>query len=155
MLADLLRFMRMPLFAACLLAGCSSEPTQPPLPPPLTFNVSTQTQTNNGGLFYIVARSVNEKQFMLETYQDIAGKTFADPPDSTVLGVFSIVPGVDQECAITPPAQGSVALYFLLTQPDSQWKQLLSPPFANVYRTNLTAAGQIEISEQKSWYSLF
>lgn len=138
------------LFLNLLLNACSSEATAPP--PPLVFNVAANAQTNNGGLFYFVVRSSNEKQFVVESYQDVAGKVFTDPPDPNQIGVFSIVPGTKQECSVSPPAQGTVALYFLFTQPGSQWKKLLSIPLENKYNINLTATSQVEISEPKPWY---
>lgn len=137
-------------FAAFLLTACSSEPTPPPT---LIFDVTTNSNANAGGLFYFVVRSANEKQFMLETYQGVASKAFADQPDTNSSGVFSIVPGTQQECVVSLPAQGTVALYFLLTQPGSQWKKLLSLPLADKYNINLTANSQIEISEDRPWYS--
>lgn len=140
------------LLMATLLAACSSDPKPPPL---LTFNVRANIQTNNGDLFYFVVRSVNEKQFMLDSYQDIADKAFSSPPDPGVLGVFSIVPGTKQECAVNQPAQGSVGLYFLYTQPGSQWKKMLSMPFDLKYTVNLKANSHVEILESKPWYSFF
>ena len=140
------------LLIAFLLAACSSAPTPPP---PLVFNVTANPQANNGALFYFVVRSSNEKQFMLESYQDVAGKTFSDPPDPNSVGVFSIVPGTKQECEVNLPAQGTLALYFLFTQPGSQWKKLLSLPLGDQYLVNLTATDKVEISEDKPWYSWF
>lgn len=140
------------LVVVILLAGCSSDPKPPPS---LVFNVKANIQANNGGLFYFVVRSANEKQFMLESYQDVARKAFSDPPDPGVLGIYSIVPGTKQECTLNQPAQGMVALYFLFTEPGSQWKKLLSIPFQDKYNISLKATGQIEISEDKSWYSWF
>ncbi|MDP2099421.1 MAG: hypothetical protein U1D70_18470 [Methylobacter sp.] len=140
------------LLLAALLAACSSDPKPPPL---LTFNVRANVQANNGDLFYFVVRNVNEKQFMLDSYQDIADKAFASPADPAVLGVFSIVPGTKQECAVNQPAQGSVGLYFLYTRPGSQWKKLLSMPFDLKYTVNLKSDNQIEILETRPWYSWF
>lgn len=140
------------LLAACLLAACAGDPKPPP---PLVFNVTAHSQANNGALFYFVVRKANEKQFMLESYQDVAGKTFSDPPDPDSVGVFSIVPGTEQECEVNLPAQGTLALYFLFTQPGSQWKKLLSLPLGNKYLVNLTAGSKVEISEDKPWYSWF
>jgi hypothetical protein len=139
------------LGAAVLLNACSSAPTPPPS---LVFNVKPDIQANNGGLFYFVVRKANEKQFMLETYADVASKAFADPVDPDSLGVFSIVPGSQQECKISQPAQGTVALYFLLTHPGSQWKKLIAMPFQESYNIKLKANSQVEISEHH-WYSLF
>lgn len=140
------------LLVAFLLAACSSAPK---LPPPQIFNVTANPQANNGTLFYFVVRRANEKQFMLESYQDVAGKTFSDPPDPNSLGVFSIVPGTKQACEVNLPAQGTLGLYFLFTQPGSQWKKLLSLPLGDSYLVNLTATGKVEINEDQPWYSLF
>lgn len=134
------------------MVACSSTPSPPP---PLAFTISTPKQTNSGGLFYMVARTANEKQFMLDTYKEIAGKAFSDPPDPNILGVFSIVPGTEQLCEINPPAQGTMALYFLFTQPGSQWKKLLSEPLAKKYRINFIGINQVDISEDNAWFSWF
>ena len=71
------------------------------------------------------------------------------------LGVFSIAPGFNQECLITQPSQGSVSLYFLLTQPNTQWKKLISMPFQEIYDVKIRSDNQIDIADHKSWYSLF
>ena len=105
-------------------------------------------------MFYFVVRTANEKQFMLEGYQDIANKAFADPPDPNVLGVFSIVPGKEQEYSVNQPTQGGVALYFLLTHPAGpQWKKLLSLPLKEEYEINIPANDQIQVNENKSFWS--
>jgi hypothetical protein len=140
------------IVAVVLLSACSSAPTPPP---PLVFNVKSDIQANNGGLFYFVVRKANEKQFMLQTYSDVANKAFADPVDLDSLGVFSIVPGSKQECKVSQPAQGTVALYFLLTKPSSQWKKLIAMPFQESYDIKIKANSRVEISEHKPWYSLF
>lgn len=140
------------LVVVALLTACASDPKPPPS---LVFDVKANIQTNNGGLFYFVIRSANEKQFMLESYQAVAGKAFTDPPDPEVLGTFSIIPGTKQKCTVSQPTQGAVALYFLLTKPGSQWKKLLSMPFKEKYDIDLKANNQIEIYEKKPWYSLF
>jgi len=145
-------FWKMVVFVAVvLLSACSSSPTPPPS---LVFNVNPDIQANNGGLFYFVVRKANEKQFMLQTYADVASKAFSEPDDPDSLGVFSIVPGSKQECKVSQPTQGSVGLYFLLTQPGSQWKKLIAMPFQESYDIKLKANSQIEINEHH-WYSLF
>jgi len=139
------------LVTVALFSACSSAPTPPPS---LVFNIKPDIQANNGGLFYFVVRKANEKQFM-ETYADVASKAFVDPVDPESLGIFSIVPGTKQVCEVSQPAQGSVALYFLLTQPGSQWKKLIAMPFQESYDISLKPNSQVEIAEHKAWYSLF
>jgi hypothetical protein len=135
-----------------LLLACSSTPEPPP---PLELNVSTNIQANNGDLFYVVAKTTSEKAFMLDSYEDIANLAFSDSPGPDRLGVFSVVPGTNQDYTITQPAQGMIGLYFLLTKPGSQWKKLLTIPFEESYDVVLDATGKIVISKAKHWYSLF
>ena len=137
------------LILALMLSACASEPTPPP---PVGFEVTADHLTNNSRLFYFVVRSATEKKFMLEGYQDIANKAFADPQDPDVLGVFSIVPGTKQVYNIKLPAQGTVALYFLFTQPGTQWKKLLSLPLNEKYNINLKPDNQVQIIEDKGWF---
>jgi hypothetical protein len=134
----------LPLSLAALLSACAGGPEPPP---PMQFDVNAEYPANGGRLFYLLVRSVNEKQFMLDGYQDIADKAFADPPDPTVLGVFSVVPGTEMEFTVTQPAQGPVALYFLLTQPGPQWKKLLSPPLEDEYDVAIPANNRIKVEE--------
>jgi hypothetical protein len=142
------------IFLFFVLSACSTVPT-PLAPPEIIFNVSSDIQANNGGLFYFVVRRSNEKQFMSDVYQDIASKVFTDLKDTDNLGVFSIAPGFNQECLITQPSQGSVSLYFLLTQPNTQWKKLISMPFQEIYDVKIRSDNQIDITDHKPWYSLF
>jgi hypothetical protein len=135
-----------------LLAACSGDPKPPP---PITFNVTADYQANNGRLFYFVVRNANQKQFMIESYTDVASKAFSDPPDPGVLGVFSVVPGSKQDYAVTPTTQGAIALYFLFTQPGLQWKKLLSMPIEPDYDLIIKANSQVDINRHKSWYCLF
>jgi len=121
----------------------------------MEFQVTADYQTNDSHLFYFVVRNTNEKQFMLESYQDVASKAFADPPTPGILGVFSIVPGTKQTYTVSPPADGAIALYFLLTQPGLQWKELLAIPFEEKYEINLEANSQVKIKEKKGWFSWF
>lgn len=147
---------KLPIFIiTILLVGCSSDPIAPPV---LGFEVTADPQTNNNRLFYLVVRSANEKQFMLEGYQDVAQKAFSDPPDAGVLGVFPIIPGTTQNYTVNQPAQGTIALYFLFTQPSLQWKKLLGLPFEEEYNIDLKENSQVYIKEKKggfSWFSWF
>ena len=134
------------------LLACSSTPEPPP---PLGLNVSVNIQANNSELFYVVAKTTNEKGFMLDSYENIANLAFSDNPEPERLSVFSVVPGTNQDYTIVQPAEGMIGLYFLLTKPDSQWKKLLTIPFESNYDVVLDATGKIVIRKSKHWYSLF
>lgn len=140
------------LAVAIVLTACASEPL-PPLG--VEFEVTADSQANNDRLFYFVARATNEKQFMLESYEDVASKAFSDPPDPGVLGVFSVVPGTTQNYTVNQPAQGTIALYFLFTDPGLQWKKLLGIPLEQKYNIELKETSQVHIKETKGWFSWF
>ena len=139
------------ILTAIILTACSSTPKPPP---PLGFEIQADAQTNNSRLFYFVVRTANDKQFMQESYQDVANKAFADPPDAGVLGVFSVVPGTEQKYTVNLPTQGTLAMYFLFTQPGTQWKKLLSLPLEEKYKIKLKANNEVEIGEDK-WFDWF
>lgn len=134
------------------LLACSSTPEPPP---PLGLNISVNIQANNSELFYVVAKTTNEKGFMLDSYENIANLAFSDNPEPERLSVFSVVPGTNQDYTIVQPAEGMIGLYFLLTKPGSQWKKLLTIPFESNYDVLLDATGKIVIRKSKHWYSLF
>jgi hypothetical protein len=134
------------------LLACSSTPEPPP---PLGLNISVNIQANNGELFYVVAKTTNEKGFMLDSYENIANLAFSDNPEPERLSVFSVVPGANQDYTIVQPAEGMIGLYFLLTKPGSQWKKLLTIPFESNYDVILDPTGKIVVRKSKHWYSLF
>lgn len=140
------------LIVICLLVACSTDPIPPPM---VGFEVTADAQANNNRLFYFIVRTANEKQFMQESYQDVAGKAFSDPPDPGVLGVFSVVPGSTQNYTVSQPAQGTIALYFLFTDPGLQWKKLLGIPLEETYTIDLKENSQVNIKGKKGWFSWF
>jgi hypothetical protein len=139
-----LLFLTLPL----LLQGCASDGPEPP--PQALFSITTEEATNDHKLLYFLTRNVNEKQFMLEGYQDVANKAFASPQDSTVLAVQSLAPATDTEVSVVKPTQGLLAVYFLFTQPGGNWKKLLSPPIADQYDITLPGKNQVVIREHRS-----
>ena len=136
-----------------LLMACSSDPIAPP--PPLEFNIITDYKTNDNRLFYFVVRSTNEKEFMLESYQEVANKAFSKKDDPAMLGVFSVVPGEIQQYTIDPPTKGGLALYFLFTEPGMQWKKLLTVPLEQKYNINLKENSKVEIKKDEKWMLWF
>jgi len=50
------------------------------------------------------------------------------------------------------PNQGLVALYFLFTQPGTQWKKLLATPLVDGYDITLSADNLVDVSEHKSFF---
>lgn len=134
----------------CLLAGCSSSPEPPP---PITFYVDPGLEANDGHLVYMVVRSVNQKQFIDETYAQVAAKVFPLTEDATLLGVHPISPGEKKEIEMTGPAKGPVAVYFMFTDPGPYWKTLLNVPLEKKYGINLPNHNQVELTDAPNIFS--
>jgi len=81
----------------------------------------------NGRLpFYVLVRSVDDKTYLEESYQTVAGKVMA--PDESVLDAEVIFPGVERVIEVSKPEKGTLGVYFLLTHPSGDWKTLVSEP---------------------------
>lgn len=132
------------------LSGCSNTPEPPP---PITFYVNPGLEANDGHLVYMVVRSVNEKQFIDETYAQVAAKVFPLTDDSTLLGVHPINPGEKKEIEMTGPAKGPVAIYFMFTNPGPYWKTLLNTPLDKTYGIELPNNNQVIVGDEPNIFS--
>jgi hypothetical protein len=132
------------------LAGCSSTPEPPP---PLTFYVDPGLEANDVHLVYMIVRSVNEKQFIDETYPMVASKVFPLTEDPTLLGVHPISPGEKREIEMTGPAKGPVAVYFMFTDPGPFWKTLLNTPLSSSYGISLPSHNTVQVGDAPNIFS--
>jgi hypothetical protein len=106
------------LFAALLAGGCA--------PTHLTVNVKSPPGANQGRPLYMVVRAVDSKQYMVETYADVAAKVVN--PDESVLQTTVVYPGTVKRVRVKLPPELPVAISFLFTTPDGAWQQLLDVP---------------------------
>jgi hypothetical protein len=106
------------LFAALLASGCS--------PTHFTVNVKSPPGANQGRPLYMVVRAVDSKQYMVETYADVAAKVVN--PDDTVLQTVVVYPGTLKRVRVKIPPEVPVAISFLFTTPDGAWQELLDVP---------------------------
>ncbi len=105
---------RAALAAAAVLAGCSSNK--------LKIEVSSSAETNEGRPFYTVIRQVEQATYVTDSYEAVAAKVFANPPDPSVLRSEVIYPGQTAELTVTKPEVLPIAVYFLFSQPGERWK---------------------------------
>ena len=115
------------------LAGCSGGQKAAAAGPKSTVAISvTPSRTcNRGRPLQALIRTVTLKQFVEDQYRNIAQLVVS--PDDSVLSSFVVYPGIDQTIAITPPAKGAVAVYFLFTgATGTSWKQLFDSPPATL-----------------------
>jgi hypothetical protein len=129
--------------AAALLfsAGCAA--------PTRTFVLRPEARANGGDNFYLVARSVAERDFFLDSYQKMVGMVFPVSKDPNIKLVQLIRPGQVERVKITIAEGESLAVYALFTQPGDPWKVLISPPLHKQYELRL-AGSQIILEPQSN-----
>jgi hypothetical protein len=103
----------------------------------MTLTLKADYNSNRGQPVYVLIRSVNEKSFLTESYQDISNIIFKDPPDPSILSYDVILPGQKQKIKIEKPANASVGVYGLFSEPDEEWKMILPQPFHYRYLVTL------------------
>lgn len=111
----------MALLGACAaLVGCGGGPKQ------VKVTVSAAANANGKRPFYVLVRTVDEKTYLEEPYQAVAGRVMTR--DDSVLDATMIFPGAPKTIEIEKPEKGSVGIYFLLTRPEGPWKRLVIRP---------------------------
>ncbi|MEW5804186.1 MAG: hypothetical protein AB1847_18985 [bacterium] len=110
----------------------------------MTLTLKADYNANRGLPVYVLVRSVNEKAFLTESYQDISTMIFKDPPDPSVLHYQVLLPGQKQKIKIEKPKNASVGVYGLFTEPDEEWKMLLPQPFRYRYLLTLERNRMVE-----------
>jgi hypothetical protein len=98
----------------------------------MSFKIQSNYNTNDEQPVCIVIRSVNYNNFLTESYQDIAGMVYADPPNPTVIASHIILPGTKEKIEIEIPPKELVGVYSLFKEPDI-WKVILRRPFDKKY----------------------
>ena len=106
------------------LSGCAKNQ--------MSFKVQSNDNTNDEQPVCIVIRTVNYNNFLTESYQDIAGMVYADPPDSSVIASHIILPGTKKKIKIDIPPKDLVGVYCLFKEPDI-WRILLRRPLDSKY----------------------
>lgn len=132
-----------------VLAGCASGPEPPK---PMTFYVDSGYESNDGHLVYMVIRSVNEKQFIDETYPMVASKVFPLTDDPALLGVHPLKPGEKRSIEVSSPAKGPVAVYFMFTDPGPYWKTLLNTPLEGSWGVALTGHNTVQVGDAPGFF---
>jgi hypothetical protein len=109
---------------ALALASCGGGQSSAARPQPsVSIHVTPSRTCNRGRPLQAVVRAVTLKQFVED--QDRAVAQLVVSPDESVLSSFVVFPGIEQTIAITPPAKGAFAVYFLFTgATGASWKRL-------------------------------
>lgn len=108
--------------AMLTLVGCASC-----IPGYLRIGIQTTPVTNGGTPLYVLARAVEPKQHVSQSYTEVAN--LLEAPDGSVVHTQLLYPGRSYSFYLKSPAKGSLGLYFLFTSPGGTWSLLQSPPF--------------------------
>jgi hypothetical protein len=100
----------------------------------LVINVISDKQINDGRSVYIVLRTVNRMEFMVENYDGISDMVFANPQDNSVIANQMILPGKNEVIHIQKPEKNGIGIYALFSTPGDNWKIMIEPPFKPEYR---------------------
>jgi hypothetical protein len=111
-------------------------------PAEIVFIIESESETNQGEPFYCAFRSVNQNQFLTDSYDGVATMLFANPPDSSVLASLVLLPGEEQEIKIKRP-----------DKVDIPWKIKLDQPLGEEYEVALGENNIVEAEKEPgSWW---
>ena len=102
-----------------------------------TLVMRADARANQGRNFYLLVRTVAEKDFFIDGYQKIVGMVFPVSKDPSIKLVQLIRPGKVERAQIKVADGESFAVYALFTQPGDPWKVLISPPLQKEYELRL------------------
>lgn len=118
------------VLALCATLACAKKwpPAKPRAKPPkLEIYAFGDANSNGGHALQVVIRAVEEKEFIEDSYSDIAG--LVSDPDKSVLDVVTVFPGEPTFHSTTLELEevpASVGVYGLFRDTkDSEWKILI------------------------------
>ena len=121
------RALALGLLCATLACAKGNEDSEPPkeAEPTLLVHLYGDEDSNNGHALQVVIRAVEEKDFIEDSYSDIA--VLVSNPDDSVLGVVTVFPGQPSEAPLflaeLPPFIGVYGLFN--DTKNSDWKLLI------------------------------
>jgi hypothetical protein len=105
------------LMLTFLLAGCGDSVVR--------LRVDSASNVNGQRSVYVLVRTVQEADYRMESYDEIAAKVVH--PDESVQDMAVALPGVPVSFSLKKPAKGRVAIYALFERPVcGAWRVLLA-----------------------------
>jgi intracellular growth IglE-like protein len=92
----------------------------------LYMTVRSPSDLNAGRPMRMLVRAVDPRQYVDESYQNVADKVVFK--DDTVLHSAVVYPNVPLTAVIKWPSSKGIAVYFFFTSPGSRWKTILEMP---------------------------
>ena len=137
------------ILAVCLCACAPKKPSQAPLI--MTIHIKPDKSANNGEIFWMVIKEVDDDQFSNDTYEMIESTFLAYERGPDVLGVCSVVPGEERQITVIRPSYRPAGFYLLLTEPQDHWKVLLRQPIGSKYDLRVEKYKASVAKRMSSW----
>ena len=83
---------------------------------------------NFGRPFYVLFRTVDEKQFLTDSYNRVAKMVYPNSEDPSVLKVALVWPATQRKIEVEVAKDKAIGVYCIFTRPGNPWKLLLVPP---------------------------
>ncbi|MCE5335220.1 MAG: hypothetical protein LLG06_11615 [Desulfobacteraceae bacterium] len=114
------------ILALCMTA-CGHKPVPHP-PLRMSVDIHSDPSVNNGEVFWMVIKEVDEAQFAFDSYEDIEAIMQSNNWGTDVLAVVAVVPGVPHTISVIRPTYRHAGFYFLFTYEEAYWKVLHKKP---------------------------
>ena len=98
----------------------------------MKLRIESTQQTNDRQPVCVVLRSVDYNTFLTESYQEIAEKVYAYPPDPKLIDSRIMLPGNTEKIKVEIPDKEMIGIYCLFNKPII-WKKILRRPFDSKY----------------------
>lgn len=119
-----------------LAAGCAHDMR--------TVVIRPGPQANAGRRFFVMVRTVKEKDFLQDGYGKVAGMIFPESGDPSIKKVQLVWPGQKAQLVVKIPKKDAFAVYGLFTHPGDPWKLLFTPPLKDEYVIS-AKGGKLEV----------
>jgi len=136
------------LLMICFISGCGGMGSN------VRLKFAADLNANNGKPFYIVIRKVTKTNFLVDSYNEVAGMVYSDPQDESLLAWQVMLPGQKKEIKVGKPDNLSIGIYGLFTTPGQNWKVMLNSPLESKYKVDLQN-NSLKFNKYGFWRKLF
>ena len=127
------------LALAVVSAGCAGKSKNEAVVKPVARELVLRPRPgiNGGRPVYVLVRSIDESEFLADSYRKISAMVYPNSGDPSVLAVALIWPNRGQRVQVYASKDKAIAVYAMFAAPGDQWKLLLGQPLRTQYLIRL------------------